>query len=415
MIASPVFRTYNADKDRDAVHRIWREVGWIGDNEEHKRAMDLHIEGGRALVAEVHGAAECSVVAVPGTIRYLDEELSLSAITAVITSRVARKQGLASKLTARAVADAAADGAQVAGLGAFEQGFYNQIGFGSGGYEHWVSFDPARLKVGVKARLPRRIMADDWATVHASRLARRCGHGTCNLIPPEVTRADMIFTKNSFGLGYWDSKSGEITHHFWCQAKEPEHGPYTIHWLSFQTPDQFLELMALIRSLGDQVRLVWMREPQGIQLQDMIEQPLKQRQISEKSKYERGIRAIAYWQMRICDLPGCLAQTRLRGDEVRFNLALTDPIERFLDEDAPWHGITGDYAVTLGPSSRAEPGTDTSRPTLTASVGAFTRMWLGVRPASGLTATDELYGPPELLEELDWALRLPEPKPDWDY
>ena len=71
--------------------------------------------------------------------------------------------------------------------------------------------------------------------------------------------------------------------------------------------------------------------------------------------------------------------------------------------------------VTLGPASGAEPGLDPALPTLTASVGAFTRMWLGVRPASGLAVTDDLAGPPELLEALDWALRLPQPKPDWDF
>ena len=124
---------------------------------------------------------------------------------------------------------------------------------------------------------------------------------------------------------------------------------------------------------------------------------------------------MAYWQMRICDLPGCLEQTRLRCDDVRFNLRLADPIERFLDKNAAWHGIGSDYIVTLGRASSAEPGTDTALPRLTASVGAFTRTWLGVRPATGLAVTDELSGPRELLEELDWALRLPEPKPDWDF
>jgi hypothetical protein len=42
-------------------------------------------------------------------------------------------------------------------------------------------------------------------------------------------------------------------------------------------------------------------------------------------------------------------------------------------------------------------------------------LWLGVRPATGLAVTDELSGPPELLEALDWVLRLPDPKPDWDF
>jgi len=60
-------------------------------------------------------------------------------------------------------------------------------------------------------------------------------------------------------------------------------------------------------------------------------------------------------------------------------------------------------------------GRDPGLSTLTASVNAFTRLWLGVRPARGLAVTDELSGPPALLEELDWLLRLPDPKPDWDY
>jgi len=243
--------------------------------------------------------------------------------------------------------------------------------------------------------------------------ARR--HGICNLTPPELTRAEMRWTKNGFGLGYCDGPNGELTHHFWCRAGEVESGPYAIEWMTFRTSDQFLELMALIKTLGDQVRLVSMREPQGIQLQDLLDCPFKQRQMSEKSKFESRMRAEAYWQMRINDLAGCIARTQLPGDAVQFNLKLSDPIGEFLDEDAPWHGITGEYVVALGPSSNAESGVDAALPTLRASVGAFTRMWLGVRPATGLAVTDELSGPQELLQQLDGMLRLPDPKPDWDF
>ena len=94
---------------------------------------------------------------------------------------------------------------------------------------------------------------------------------------------------------------------------------------------------------------------------------------------------------------------------------MADPIRQFLPDTASWRGVGGDYIISLGPSSSAEPGRDALLPTLKASVSAFTRMWLGVRPASGLAVTDQLCGPPDLLEELDWALRLPDPRPDWDY
>jgi hypothetical protein len=411
-----MFRDYDVEKDRAAVLRIWREVGWLDDAKDEKKedALARFIACGRAQVAEVKGEAECLVNTAPGLLRYIDQDLAFSGVMGVVTSRVARKQGLASRLAASTLAQDVAEGALVAGLGIFEQGFYNQLGFGSGGYEHWFSFDPARLRVDAKARIPQRITKDDWEAMHRSRLARLRGHGSLNFFPSEVTEADVVWTDGGFGLGYYDGPDGELTHHIWCRAKG-EHGPYTVRWMSYRTRDQFLELMALLRNLGDQVRLVWVQEPPGVQLHDLIEQPFKQRQISEKSKYESTVHASAYWQVRMCDLAGCLEQTHLRGDEVRFNLALSDPIERFLGNDAPWRGLSGDYVVTLGPSSGAEIGTDASLPTLTASVGTFTRLWLGVRPATGLVVTDELSGPPELLEVLDWALRLPDPKPDWDF
>jgi hypothetical protein len=407
------FCAYDPDRHREAAHRIWIEIGWI--EKDKTGIVDLTINAGRAMVAEVDGAAECLVLSAPGSLRYLEEDLAFAGVTGVATSRIVRKQGLARRLAAHVVAADAAEGALVAGLGMFEQGYYNQLGFGTGGYEHWIGFDPARLRVPAKARVPRRIAADDWAVVHASRLGRLRGHGSCNLNPADITRAEIVEMDKGFGLGYYDGPGGSLSHHVWLSAREVESGPYTVQWTSYQTYGQLLELLALIRSLGDQVHLVRMREPPGIQLQDLVEQPFKQRHISEKSRFETGTRANAYWQVRINDLAGCLERTHLRGGEVRFNLSLHDPIERFLDEGAPWRGIGGEYVVVLGPDSGAESGRDEALPTLAASAGAFTRMWLGVRPATGLAVTDELQGPEELLRELDWTLRLPEPRLDWDF
>ena len=120
-------------------------------------------------------------------------------------------------------------------------------------------------------------------------------------------------------------------------------------------------------------------------------------------------------QFRICDVPACLAATELEGDPVRFNLRLRDPIEGLLDDSFSWRGVAGDYVVELGPESGAEFGRNDELPTLEASVGAFTRLWLGVRPPVGLAATDDLSGPGELLADLGRLLRLPPPKSDWDF
>jgi len=236
-----------------------------------------------------------------------------------------------------------------------------------------------------------------------------------DIAPAGLTRYEMAETKNGFGLGYRREGDGTLTHYVWMSAPNVERGPYTVQWAAYQDYDQLLELLAVLHNLGDQVHLVRMREPQGIQLQDLIVQPFKGQNVTARSDYAQRIIAEAYWQMRICDLEACLARTRLPGEAVRFNLELGDPIEALLPEDAPWRGVAGRYVVTLGPSSGAERGWDASLPTLTATVNAFTRMWLGVRPATGLAATDDLSGPPDLLQALDSALCLPEPKPDWDY
>lgn len=404
-------RIYDPARDREAALRIWRETGWVVPGKEG--SFDLSLGAGRTLVADLNGAPECLVNTMPGTLRYLREDLRFSAVTAVTTSRLARKQGLARRLTARAVALDAAEGAHIAGLGMFEQGYYNQLGFGTGPYEHIVAFDPAQLNVRLRPRVPRRITADDWELVHAARLARVRDHGSITM-PAEMTRAELLRADNGFGLGYADGPNGELTHYFWCQTQAVERGPYFVSNMAYRTREQFLELLALIKSLGDQVRLVRMFEPPGIQLQDLLLHPFRQRALTHRSEFEAGIRAVAYWQLRILDLSACLERTHLRTGQARFNLRLGDPIAASLDEEAPWRGIAGDYLVTLGPVSGAEVGRDPRLPTLEASVGAFTRMWMGVRPATGLACTDDLRGPEALLQELDELLRLPPPHLGWE-
>lgn len=407
-------RPYDPEKDTDAIPRIWQEVGWITRSEEKDAAANRFVAGGRALVAELNGETECQVSSMPGAVRYLETDLPFSGVTAVATGRVARKQGLAARLTARLIAEDAAAGVQMMGLSMFEQGFYNQLGFGTAPYARWVGFDPAQLRVEAEARVPRRLTAEDWAAVHATRLTRMRGHGACILYPPDVTRTEML-ARDGFGLGYFDGPEGALSHYLWFINEGGDNGPYTVSWMAYQNGAQLRELVALMHTLGDQVRLIKLKEPHGIQFQDFIRQPFRFHQLTAKGAFENFGHANAYHQYRICDLVSCLAQTHLPGETVRFNLALTDPVTAYLEADTPWRGLTGDYLITLGPESGAAPGSDATLPTLTATVSAFTRLWLGVRQPSRLAVTDTLAGPPELLHALDRVLRLPVPEMDWDF
>ncbi len=403
------YRDYAADRDREAAHRIWTEVGWLEKGKEQQ--MDSYVEAGRSRVVAIDGEAECLVNTMPCDLRYLSAEIPATGVMGVTTSHVARKQGFAAKLLAQTLAADVRDGAVLAVLGMFEQGFYNRLGFGTGTYEHIYAFDPAHLRARVPARTPRRLKASDGSAMHLARLARIRPHGGLNVRPEAVTTSEFGGDEE-FGLGYADGPNGELTHYVWVSAKDREHGPYRVLPI-YATWDQFHELMGLLKNLGDQVHLVSLEEPPGIQFQDLIDQPFKHRRVTKQSKFEANCRTCAYWQVRICDLPACLGLTDLDCEPVRLNLEMADPIEPFL-EGEEWQGAGGSYVVTLGRQSSAEPGVDPGAPTLHASVGAFSRLWLGVRSATALSVTDDLRGPDELLQRLDRALRLPAPVLGWD-
>lgn len=408
------YRPYNPETDYDAAVRIWTEVGWIEPDE--AEVMKWVPDSGRADVAELNGEAECLVVTSPGDMQYLDTRLSTCFVAGVTTSRIARKQRFAGELTARCIARDVADGAALSALGMFEQGYYNRLGFGAGPYVVHLMIDPAEVPLPPARRVPVRLAPDDWEEVHACRLRRMRCHGSVNITPPAMTRFDLKCSKNGFGLGYRDGEDGALSHHAWFSVPDDvEHGPYVVWWLAYENDDQLRELFGLVRNLGDQVHRVRLNEPPRVQLQDLMAGPMKQRRLTRHTPRASDTYTIAYWQMRICDLAECVSACSVPGGPVRFNLAVTDPIEAYLPDEAPWRGTAGSYIVEFGPTSGAEPGRDETLPTMRASINAFTRLWLGVRPASGLALTDELHAPAELLDELDRTLRLPPPQTDWDF
>ncbi len=402
------------EKDYQEIKRTWEEIGWL-EPKEDKEIFKFFVESSRIMVAELNGAAEASVFSISGDLNYNEVKLPLHAVAAVTTSRISRKRGLAGKVTALALAREAAAGKKIAGLGMFEQGYYNLLGFGTGPYEHHLSFDPADLKVPKSNRAPCRLGAKDFQEMHENRLQRLQKHGSVNLYPPKVTRADLLYKDSGFGLGFRDPDSGELTHHFWISPDDVENGPYDVLWAIYRENQQFLELLSLLRDLGDQVNLVRIAEPAGVQLQDFLKQPMKSSRISKGGKHEVKNRALAYWQLRILDLENCIINTHLPGGEISFNLELIDPVEKFLPPEEEWQGVGGEYHLTIGTESEIKRGLKNGLPTLKTSVGVFTRMWMGSLPATGLALSDDLCAPEDLLKELDRVFLMPKPRLDWDF
>ncbi|HAS10694.1 MAG TPA: hypothetical protein DCS55_09300, partial [Acidimicrobiaceae bacterium] len=183
---------------------------------------------------------------------------------------------LASALLVEALGEAVEEGAAVASLGFFEQGFYDRFGFGTGTYEHRLTFDPTSLTVPVPRRPPVRLGRDDMPELHALMTRRHRGHGSVVVDPPDWFDLEWAWTEKPFALGFRES-GGRLTHALFGSMKD-EHGPWEISVLAHEEPTQVLELLGLVRALGDQVNAVTIAdEPPGVQLQDLIREPVRQR------------------------------------------------------------------------------------------------------------------------------------------
>ncbi|MCD4760546.1 GNAT family N-acetyltransferase [bacterium] len=401
------------NKEMKAIYRIWKECGWISDDANEKKSLDAFLEGSNNQIIELNGDPECLICTSPGKMYYGDTTLNITAVTAVTVSHILRKQGAASTLLVSMLGEEAQHGADVAGLGMFEQGYYNRLGFTTMGYEHWFTFDPGKLSIYKKGGIPERLTKKNWKAVHKNLSERIKGHGTVTLDPPELIKAEMLFGKNAFGLGY--KQNGKLTHHVWFSTDDAETGPYYVRWMAYSNWDQFLECMGIIKSLEEQVRSISMREPTHIQLQDFIEKPFQLQTITRKSKFESRMRAIAYQQLRILNLENSIAAVCYEGTPFSFNLTLSDPLKAQLPANSTYKGCSGEYTVNIGKESSISQGVTKGLSAVSGSISGFTRLWIGTVPASTIGLSEDLKIDPQLYDQLQKAFFKPYAGSDWDY
>jgi hypothetical protein len=422
MSNEPIYRLLDTERDLDDVQRLWREVGWI-DKVPDPFLPDAFAVG-RTLVAEIEETVECAVLTVPGEIRYQHSDLPLCAVAAVTTSHIARRLGLAKQLTARSLAHAGEQGAAVAALGMFDQGFYDKLGFANASYDHRLVFDPATLNLDVPYRAPRRLTIDDYELMHTAMASRLRAHGGCVLSSPLTLKAELGWVEGGFGLGFHgaagQSPTTELTHFLWLQP-DKEHGPVRVVLIAYRTIPQLLELLGVLQSLADQVYSVGMVEPPELQLQTLLRQPFRMRNLTKDSRHANSHRAFTWWQLRVMDVAACVAARSYEGPPVRFNLQLEDPLTGLLDgSDVTWRGCGGYYEVTLAQHSSAQHKPDAQAldpllPLVQANVNTFTRLLFGIMPATSLAAVEGLQLPSALLPLLDAALNLPPTQATWDF
>ncbi len=411
-------RKLNLEEDFKEAVDLWNEIGWLKSNDpEDNPGLKYLLEAGDTWVYDEDNRVEATAIGIPGEINYLDKKLPFHGLSGVVVSPVVRKQGVASRLVTKSIVSGYDNGAAVSGLLMFEQGYYDGLGYGTGNYDHVFTFDPSLLKLEIKARKPERISKDDWEKVHKSLLNRKQNHGAVSFWPEYITRDKLAWSSDSsYGLGYYN-EAGEITHMMWLSrggnGGTSSHGPLVVEFMTYQNYSQFLELLGILKNLGDQIFAVKMKEPAGIQLQDYLKYPRKQNKQSD-DKYGYESRVFADWQIRILDLEKCIRATSLKGPSIKFNLELYDPLEKYLDGE--WQGLSGNYQLELGDQSDIKVGKNSELPTLKTNINSFSRLWLGVLKPSVLALNDGLSGPDQLLADLDQLLAcLPDPKMELEF
>lgn len=392
------YRPLTWPDDFDTIERLWGEGGWLDECQNARLGMERWVEGCTGFAGLLDGEAEAIGVGRAGSFRYEDRELPLNLVASINVSRIARGRGLGGGVTRRVMQAGAAEGAAVSLLGIFDQGYYDKLGFGTGSYQRFVTVDPRLLNVPVPERVPVRLGLDDISRIHESRLRRHKTHGSATL-PQEGATASEILWELGFGIGFED-RSGQLTHHFWCVPKG-EHGPYRIMWMVWEEPSQYLDLLGVIATWRDQVMGVRMPEFGSIPLQDLMKRPFRHRGMTKGGAYSQDPTSFAWWQARILDLPAAMGAVSIAGEPIQFVLRLTDPLDL----------VSGDWTIVLGAESTAERGGD---PQIRASVGAFSRRWLGVASGAALAVSDDFSGDPALIAELDRRWRIPKPVIDWE-
>ena len=404
---------YDASLHLNGCLLTWRDAGWLEKGTE--KAVEDFIGSGSAVVGIEKGEVLALATSGSGSIRHClhPSELPFCSINSVNVSFHGRKLGFAGSMTACLLAEAAERGDVCAGLGMFEQGFYDRLGFSNMPYWNSVSLNPSDIALeGNFPSIPVRLSAESWMEIHRNRTDRYSYHGSVNL-SPAMTRAAMEWSENCFALGFRD-KAGELTHHIFFEKICGENGPAYTGWLVYKNSSQFRDLMLLIKSLGDQIDLIKIAEPPGVQIQALLKKPISGRRIAlSKTNDRTETSSLAWTQCRILSLEGCIRGMVCPGESCSFNLRLHDPIKDHRESSTGWRGCSGDYTVHLSDHSRAVPGLVSGLPMMECSVNVFTKLWIGsVRPTL-IPFTDRIFASTELLEQVERAIPMPEPSFDW--
>ena len=119
----------------------------------------------------------------------------------------------------------------------------------------------------------------------AATVARPPVHGSVVVNLPLTFKAELSMDDDAFGLGYYEGS--RLTHFVWVRAKG-ENGPYRVKWMGYENGDGLLELLALLKSLADQVYSIRMLEPLTCSCRACLKDPFAVRPLPKRARSMRN-------------------------------------------------------------------------------------------------------------------------------
>lgn len=460
------FRVVNAKPDLEQLKLLWKDAAWDAELEDYEAALRHLIPHTHSLVADDDRGIAAVVASMGGEFQFLESSLPMSVVLSVLSAAHARRQGHSAELLTILLQQEQTRGAVVAVLGAFDQGYYDKLGFGTGGYDPVMVMNPAALRIPSHARRAldhpsvriRRITNADSEALFASWVRHKRYHGACTAKNVGFVSAMMHgMAGQGFGLAICEGSgtNEHIAAHFF--GKRLGEGKLDILWACADTPARYLQLLEVIHRLSDQLEQVKLTPPPYIALHDLLARPLRDGIVHTGHPFDDAL----LWQLRILDIPRAIHAVRLPiAETVHFTLRITDPVEKYAPAD--WTGCAGDYAVQLGEESRCVPlksqgeswgnaqqgewgetregawsesrgntqggargntqdnAQDNAQEAqgeavLDASIGAFSRFWSGALRPSALSHSDHFHASEELIAQLERVYSVPTPFRMWEF
>ena len=400
--------------DYAQVAALHKDAGWNLELDGFDEGLRFHVPDCTVRVAADDERVHSAVLGAEGQFRYLDRTLRLSAITGVLTASWARRRGYAGRLLAELLEEEQQRGAVVASLGVFDQGFYNRYGFGNMGRDPVLVLNPSAIRVprkvsGALGAAGTRIVPishRDDDEVYAAHIRRYTGHGACTIVKRGFIQGFLRYAgEQSFGLGI--AVGDRLVAHFFGRRVSEEH--VDLFWLCADTQEYYIQLLALLRTLSDQLTQVKIVMPPDVMVYDFLERPLQWGVVHRHSFDD-----LLFWQLRVLDVVRAVEAVSIPlASPLRFVAEISDPI--VAHSPSGWRGCAGEYTMSIGLESRCVRGAEVGLSRVRMSIGAFSRFWSGAASARALACSDEFAAEDALLERLTREYCVPRPRRDCDF